>query len=130
MLPEPPPSSSMTVFVPAVQTQTMSPCVSLSASGFNVPNAIVGTELSWQLGATLAVTLTAFYIESAPSSTERRLVAEVEIRIKDREQKVQTQVVKAEEPVDGELPGNLAMAAGSLLHRVAISCIVSVGEMS
>jgi hypothetical protein len=73
---------------------------------------------------TLAVTLIAFHLESA------RLVAAVELRIKDREQRLQTQVVRAEEPVDSELPGNLAVAAGDLLHRLATSCLASVGEVS
>jgi hypothetical protein len=73
---------------------------------------------------TLAVTLIAFHVEST------RLVAAVELRIKDREQRLKTQVVKVEEPVDSELPGNLAVAAGDLLLRLATNCLASVGEVS
>jgi hypothetical protein len=93
----------------------------LNMAGASDPNVdIVDTSDA----PTLAVTLIAFHLESA------RLVAAVELRIKDREQRLQTQVVRAEEPVDSELPGNIAVAAGDLLHRLATSCLASVGEVS
>jgi hypothetical protein len=78
----------------------------------------------------LAVTIIAFHLESAPNGSGRRLVGAVELRIKNREQIVWTQVVEAVEPVNGEMPGNLAVATGNLLHRIATSCFALASEMS
>jgi hypothetical protein len=79
---------------------------------------------------TVAVTLIAFHLESTPDGTGKRLVAVAELRVIDREHRVKTQIVEAEAAVDSELPGNLAVAAGNVLHRIATNCFASVGKLS
>lgn len=64
----------------------------------------------------LAATLLVWDLESAG---ETRLVGAVEFQFTATDRVVHTQIVRASEPVSAELPGNLAAAAGSLLHRLA-----------
>jgi len=64
----------------------------------------------------LAATLLVWDIESAEQT---RLVGVVEFQLIGPDRVVHTQVVQASEPISGELPGNLATAAGSLMRRLA-----------
>jgi hypothetical protein len=66
--------------------------------------------------STLAATLLAWDLESAGGT---RLAGAVEFQITGTDRAVHTQVVKSSEPVSGELPGDLAAAAGRLLRRLA-----------
>jgi hypothetical protein len=52
----------------------------------------------------------------------------VEVQVTGTDRVVHTQVVRASEPVSGELPGDLAAAAGRLLRRLAsegLACVTS-----
>jgi len=73
---------------------------------------LVDTGSALALGATLL----AWDLESAGGT---RLVGAVEFRVTATDRAVQTQVVRTSEPVSGELPGDLAAAAGRLLRRLA-----------
>jgi hypothetical protein len=64
----------------------------------------------------LAATLIAWDLESKEGT---RLVGAVEFQITGDNSVVRTKVVRDSEPITGELPGNLATAAGSLLRRIA-----------
>jgi hypothetical protein len=64
----------------------------------------------------LAATILVWDLESAGGA---RLVGAVEFQITGTDRVVHTQVVRASEPVSGELPGDLAAVAGRLLRRVA-----------
>jgi hypothetical protein len=64
----------------------------------------------------LAATLLEWNLQSGSGT---RLVGAVQFQITDRDRVVHTQVVRANEPVSAELPGNLADAAGRLLRRLA-----------
>jgi hypothetical protein len=66
--------------------------------------------------STLAATLLVWDLESASGT---RLAGAVEFQITGTDRVVHTQVVKDSEPVSAELPGDLAAAAGRLLHRLA-----------
>ena len=57
---------------------------------------------------------------------ETKLVGAVEFRFTGTDRVVHTQVVRASEPVSGELPGDLAAAAGRLLRRLAAEGLTSV----
>jgi len=84
------------------------------------PNVrLVDTGSAPALGATLLV----WDLESAGAT---RLVGEVEFRLTGTDRAVQTQVVRTSEPVSGELPGDLAAAAGRLLRRLASEGLASV----
>ena len=65
---------------------------------------------------TLAATLLVWDLESAGST---QLVGAVEFQVTGPDRVVHTQVVHSSEPVTGELPGDLAAAAGRLLRRLA-----------
>lgn len=71
----------------------------------------------------LATTLLAWHLESAPQS---QLVGTVEFQFTGPDRVVHTQVVRASEPVAGELPGNLPAAAGRLLRRLVLDCLTRV----
>ena len=60
------------------------------------------------------------------SGSETKLVGAVEVRFTGTDHAVHTQVVRAAEPVSGELPGTLAAAAGRLLGRLASDALTSV----
>ena len=71
----------------------------------------------------LAVTLVAWQIEAAPS---RRLVGAVEVQVATTDRVVHSEIIRAEEPITADLPGNLAVAAGRLLGRLAADCLSRV----
>ena len=71
----------------------------------------------------LAVTLVTWQIEAAPSP---RLVGAVEIQVTTLERAVHSEIIRAEEPIAAELPGDLAAAAGRLLGRLAADCLSRV----
>jgi hypothetical protein len=73
--------------------------------------------------ASLAVTLVVWQIEAAPSP---RLVGAVEIQVTTIERAVHSEIIRAEEPIAAELPGDLAAAAGRLLGRIAAECLSRV----
>jgi hypothetical protein len=73
--------------------------------------------------ASLAVTLVVWQIEAAPSP---RLVGAVEIQVTTTERAVHSEIIRAEEPIAAELPGDLAAAAGRLLGRLAADCLSRV----
>jgi hypothetical protein len=64
----------------------------------------------------MAVTLIAWQLESAGNP---RLVGAVEVDIIGTNHTVRTHLIRANEPVSSELPGDLAAAAGRLLHTLA-----------
>lgn len=64
----------------------------------------------------LAATLLVWDIESAQ---ETQLVGVVEFQVTGPDRAVRTQLVRASESVSSDLPGNLAVAAGRLLRRLA-----------
>jgi hypothetical protein len=64
----------------------------------------------------LAATLLVWDLESEGGT---RLVGAVEFQITGTDRVLQTQVVRASEPVSAELPGDLAAAAGRLLRHFA-----------
>jgi hypothetical protein len=68
----------------------------------------------------LAVTLVAWQIEAAPS---RRLVGAVEVQVATTDRVVHSEIIRAEEPIAPDLPGDLAAAAGRLLGRLATDCL-------
>jgi hypothetical protein len=65
---------------------------------------------------TLSVTLLAWHLESDGGP---RLVGVVEVSCTGIDHAVYTQVIRDNEPVSAELPGDLAAAAGRLLQRMA-----------
>ena len=66
--------------------------------------------------ASLAVTLVVWQIEAAPSP---RLVGAVEIQVTTTDRAVHSEIIRAEEPITEDLPGDVAAAAGRLLGRLA-----------
>ena len=64
----------------------------------------------------LAATLLVWDLESDGG---QRLVGAVEFQITGPDHVVHTQVVQSSEPVSAELPGDLSVAAGRLLRRIA-----------
>jgi hypothetical protein len=73
--------------------------------------------------ASLAVTLVVWQIEAAPST---RLVGAVEIQVTTTDHAVRSEIIRAEEPIAADLPGDLAAAAGRLLGRLATDCLSRV----
>jgi hypothetical protein len=71
----------------------------------------------------LAVTLVNWHLESAGTA---RLVGVIQVQLTSVDRTVREEVVTESEPVSGELPGNLAAAAGRLLHRLASQGIARV----
>lgn len=71
----------------------------------------------------LATTLLAWHLESVG---EPKLVGAVEVQFTGADRVVRTQVVRASEPVSPELPGNLAVASGRLLCRLALESLTRV----
>ena len=64
----------------------------------------------------LATTLLAWHLESAG---ETRLVGAAEFQLTGTDRVVHLHLVRASEPVSPELPGNIAVAAGRLMRRLA-----------
>jgi hypothetical protein len=71
----------------------------------------------------LAVTLVAWQLEGSASP---RLVGAVEIQVTTTDRAIHWEVVRAEEPIAADLPGDLAAAAGRLLGRLATECLSRV----
>jgi hypothetical protein len=71
----------------------------------------------------LAVTLVAWQLEGGASP---RLVGAVEIQVTTTDRAIHWEVVRAEEPIAADLPGDLAAAAGRLLGRLATECLSRV----
>ena len=71
----------------------------------------------------LAVTLVVWQIEVTPS---RRLVGAVEVQVTTTDRAVHSEIIRAEEPLAADLPGDLAAAAGRLLRRLATDCLSRV----
>ena len=65
---------------------------------------------------TIAATLLEWDLDSSP---QMRLVGAVEFQITGTDRIIRTQVVRASEPVSADLPGDLAIASGRLLRRLA-----------
>lgn len=64
----------------------------------------------------LAATLLVWDLEDEGGT---RLVGSVEFQVTGTDRVVDTEIVRASEPVSAELPGDLAVAAGRLLRRLA-----------
>ena len=64
----------------------------------------------------VAVTLLVWHLDSANAP---RLVGEIELQLTNANRRVHAEVVRESEPVSPELPGDVAAAAGRLLHRLA-----------
>jgi hypothetical protein len=71
----------------------------------------------------LGVTLVAWQIETAPSP---RLVGAVEVQLTTTDRAVHSEIIRANEPITADLPGDLAAAAGRLLGRLATDCLSRV----
>jgi hypothetical protein len=71
----------------------------------------------------LAVTLVVWQIEPVPSP---RLVGAVEVQVATTDRAVLSAIIRAEEPIAADLPGDLAAAAGRLLGRLATDCLSRV----
>ena len=74
----------------------------------------------------LAITLVEWQIEAAPSP---RLVAAVEFQMTTTDRAVHSEIIRAEEPIAADLPGDLAAAAGRLLGRLATDCLSRVTRL-
>jgi hypothetical protein len=68
----------------------------------------------------LAVTLVAWQVVAAPSP---RLVGGVEVQVTTTDRSIHSEIIRAEEPIAADLPGDLAAAAGRLLGRLATDCL-------
>jgi hypothetical protein len=73
----------------------------------------------------LAVTVLAWQIESGAS---RRLIGAVEIKLTRPDRTVHSQIIRAEEALSADLPGDLSVAAGRLLGRIAADCLSHVAR--
>jgi hypothetical protein len=71
----------------------------------------------------LAVTVLAWQVESGASE---RLVGAVEVQLTRTDRTIQSEIIRAEEPVGTDLPGDLSAAAGRLLGRLASDCLARV----
>jgi len=74
----------------------------------------------------LAVTLLVWQIEGAPSP---RLAGAVEVQVTTTDRAVHSEIIRAEEPIAADLPGDLAAAAGRLLGRLATDCLSRVTRL-
>ena len=95
----------------------------------SAPDRYLDTALRLELGASsslrlvdaanapaLATNLLVWHLESA---SDTRLVGAVEFQFTAADRTVHTHIVRSSEPVSAELPGDLAMASGRLLRRLA-----------
>ena len=74
---------------------------------------------------TVATTLLVWHLEIGNGT---RLIGAVEFQLTRSDHVVQTQVVQASEAVSADLPGDLAAAAGRLLHRLALEGLMRVAS--
>ena len=95
----------------------------------SAPDRYLDTALRLELGSSsslrlvdaadapaLAINLLIWHLESA---SDTRLVGAVEFQFTAADRTVHTHIVRLSEPVSAELPGDLAVAAGRLLRRLA-----------
>lgn len=75
--------------------------------------------------ATMAVTLLEWHVEAGGTA---HLVGTVELQITRTDRTVRTEVVRGTEAVSGELPGDLAPAAGRLLQSLVSQCLTRVAQ--
>ena len=73
--------------------------------------------------SSLAVTVLAWQIESGAS---RRLIGAVEIKMTRADRTIHSEIIRAEEALSADLPGDLSAAAGRLLGRLASECLARV----
>ena len=73
--------------------------------------------------AALAVTLIAWHLDSASTP---QLVGVVQVQLTAVDRSVREELIKETEPVSDGLPGNLGIAAGRLLQRLASESIVRI----
>jgi hypothetical protein len=73
--------------------------------------------------ASLAVTVLAWQLESGASE---RLIGAIEVELTRTDRAMQSEIIRAEEPVGPNLPGDLSAAAGRLLERLASDCLARV----
>ena len=71
----------------------------------------------------LAVTLVTWQLEAAPSP---RLVGVVEVEVTTPDRAVHSEILRAEEAISADLPGDLSVAASRLLGRLASDCLSRV----
>jgi hypothetical protein len=74
---------------------------------------------------TIAATLLVWNLES---SSETRLVGAVELQIIGTDRSIRSKVVRAAEPITGEMPGDLAAVAGRLMRHLASDGLRSVAS--
>jgi hypothetical protein len=74
-------------------------------------------------GRSLAVTLVTWQLESSPIL---RLVGAVEVEVTTPDRAVYSEIVVAEETISAGLPGDLSVAAGRVLMRLASDCLTRV----
>jgi hypothetical protein len=74
---------------------------------------------------TVAATLLVWQLETGGGT---RLVGAVEFQVTGIDRVIQTKVVQASEAVSGDLPGDLAAAAGRLLRRLALDGLMRVAS--
>jgi hypothetical protein len=75
--------------------------------------------------STVAATLLVWDLESSGGT---RLVGAVEYQIAERDRTIHSKVVRASEPVTGEMPGDLATVAGRLLRRLASDGLTGIAN--
>jgi hypothetical protein len=75
--------------------------------------------------ATLAVTLTAWHLESTNGT---QLVGALELVVTTADHAVLTHVIRKVEPVTPKMPGDLAPAAGRLLNRLAAESLAGTAQ--
>jgi len=54
------------------------------------------------------------------------MVGALEVQVTTPDRAVHSEVIRAEEPIAADLPGDLAAAAGRLLHRLASDALACV----
>lgn len=67
--------------------------------------------------------MVAWQLEAGPNP---RLVGAVEVQVTMTDRAIHSEIVRAEEPITADLPGDLASAAGRLLGRLASDCLSRV----
>ena len=84
---------------------------------------LVDIRGAWSLG----VTLVAWEIERAPRP---RMLGALEVQVTTFDRTVHSEMIRAEEPIAAGLPGDLAAAAGRLLHRLAADALACVTRVA
>ena len=76
---------------------------------------------------TLAVTLIGWHLESASTT---QLVGVIQVQLTAVDRSVREELIKESEPISGELPGNLGVASGRLLQRLATDAVTRMAPGS